>query len=426
MKIKFYLKRPNAKTETTLIALVNYNGETLKVYPGESINPKYWNRTTQTARNTPKFPEHPEFNERLNQIRGTIGRVFMDYRNRNSHAIPSPAVLKPLIESALGGGPQKVTFLDYFKAFADRSAAGDRINPKTGQPVKKTGAKGYTTTLNHLQEFNSVWNRKLDFDTVDVKFHQEFTAYLQGAPLLLSANTTGSHIKRIKAVMAEATEGGVNSNMGFKSKYFIKQSEEADTIYLSAAELKDMQALNLSDSPKLDNVRDLFLIGCYTGLRFSDFSIFNPKTIVDGFIKITQSKTSDPVVIPIHTVVKGIIAKNGGEAPRHVSNQKLNEYLKDIGKLMACLDVLQSKSITKGGKRITTMVKKWELLSSHAARRSFATNEYLAGTPTITIMAITGHKTEKAFLKYIRVTPDEHAKKIKELWRDRERTLKAV
>ena len=79
-----------------------------------------------------------------------------------------------------------------------------------------------------------------------------------------------------------------------------------------------------------------------------------------------------------------------------------------------------SKEITKAGKKVTLHLEKWEMISSHTARRSFATNEYLNGTPSITIMAITGHKTEKAFLKYIKVRPKEHAEKMKSLWERRE------
>ena len=74
---------------------------------------------------------------------------------------------------------------------------------------------------------------------------------------------------------------------------------------------------------------------------------------------------------------------------------------------------------------MTKDYQKWELLSSHTGRRSFATNEYLAGTPSITIKAITGHKTEEAFLRYIKLTPNEHAILLKQHW-DKRNKLKAV
>ncbi len=72
--------------------------------------------------------------------------------------------------------------------------------------------------------------------------------------------------------------------------------------------------------------------------------------------------------------------------------------------------------MTRGGKRVVITVEKWKLVSSHTARRSFATNLYKSNFPAISIMKITGHKTEKAFLKYIKVTPEEHAKLLAEHW----------
>ncbi|MBI5371368.1 MAG: site-specific integrase [Sphingobacteriales bacterium] len=402
---------------------MNYNGNTLKVYTGEAILPKHWNQDTNSARNTPKFPEHPEFNERLNHIRSTISRVFMDYKNRNDHATPAPAILKPLIEGAMKKGSERTTFISYFEDFVSRSFTGQRIDPKSKMPIRHGVAKGYQTTLNHLKTFAKVWKRKLDFETIDLEFHKDFTNYLTAAPVLLSANTVGSNIQRIKAVLAEATEKGVNSNRAYKSKYFVKQEEAVDTIYLDEGELKEMRALDLSKNPRLENVRNQFLIGCYTGLRFSDFSILKPENIKDGFIRITQTKTGKPVIIPVHSIVKGILQKYNG-LPRSISNVKLNAYLKELGQLMPSLKKTETKTTTKGGVKVAKTLEKWELLTTHTARRSFATNEYKAGTPSITIMAITGHKTEKSFLKYIRVTTDEHARILQSSWT--KRGMKAV
>jgi integrase len=419
---------PNKKGPTAIYALANYNGNTLKIYTDEKIDPKFWNPETNYARNTPRFTEHPEFNERLNQIRSAINRVYLDYKNTNDNATPSPAILKPLIEIALKRHGQKTTFLDYFEDFVDRSISGKRIDPRGKMPVKLSAAKGYRTTLNHLKEFDKISKRKIDFDNIDLEFHNDFTQYLSSAPRLLSANSIGMNFQRIKAVLAEATERGYNSNLTFKSKYFSKQSEDVDAVYLNTVELMEMQKLNLSNNPRLDRVRDLFLVGAHTGLRISDLSVLKPSDIKDGFIKITPTKTGKPVIIPVHQVVKDILKKYKSELPKSISVQKFNSFLKEIGKLMPSLSKTETKTITKGGKKITKNVEKWKLLTSHSARRSFATNEFKAGTPSITIMAITGHKTEKSFLKYIRVTPDEHAQRIKELWdkRTSKSKLKAV
>jgi integrase len=420
MRIKFYLKRPKAKAPTSIYALVNYGGNSLKIYTGESIVPKFWNPSTNSAKNTDKFSEHPEFNERLNQVRSAINRAFLDYKNKNDNAEPSPAVLKPLIETALKRGTEKTNFIDYFESFVRRSFAGQRIDPRSKQPIRHGVAKGYQTTFNHIKKFAETWHRKIDFATIDLEFHHDFTIFLTSAPRLLSANSVGSHFQRIKAVLAEATEKQINNNLTFKSRYFVKQTEEADTIYLNEAELREMKDLDLSNNKRLDNVRDLFLIGCYTGLRFSDFSILKPEKITDGYIRINQTKTGNPVVIPVHPIVKGILKKYNGNIPyadkNGISNEKLNAYLKELGQELKSLEKNETKTITKGGIKTIRSVQKWALLTSHSARRSFATNEYKAGTPTITIMAITGHKSERSFLKYIRVSAEEHAQKIKQLW----------
>ena len=228
--------------------------------------------------------------------------------------------------------------------------------------------------------------------------------------------------------MNEATERGINTNLAFRSRYFAKPSEESENIYLTESEIKEIGAIDLSSNRKLESVRDLFLIGCHTGLRYSDYSILKPENIKEGFIETTQQKTGAKIVVPIHTVVERIIKKYKGQLPKSISNQKTNDYLKELGKLedkkgkklLPCLNEIVSKTFTKGGVKLIESYQKWELLSSHTARRSFATNEYLAGTPTITIMAITGHKTEKAFLKYIKLTPNEHAKLLKIHWQKRQ------
>ncbi|MGH2612096.1 MAG: site-specific integrase, partial [Rhabdochlamydiaceae bacterium] len=102
--------------------------------------------------------------------------------------------------------------------------------------------------------------------------------------------------------------------------------------------------------------------------------------------------------------------------PESISNQKTNEGLKEICQRVSSLQVSASKTRTQGGMKLTTNYQKWQIVSTHTGRRTFATNAYLQGVPTVTIMAVTGHKTEKAFLKYIKVTPKEHAKIMAGIW----------
>jgi integrase len=157
----------------------------------------------------------------------------------------------------------------------------------------------------------------------------------------------------------------------------------------------------------------LFIIGCYTGLRFSDLSQLRKENIIKGghMAKISTIKTGEMVMIPLKGIVKTILNKYEGIVPEALSNQKMNEYLKEVGELAKLNESILITS-TKGGKRSTETFKKFELITTHTARRSFASNAYLSGVPTISIMKITGHRTEKSFLKYIKISQEDNANKL--------------
>lgn len=412
MRTKFYLLRSDSTAPTALFARISFKGHVVKFYPGLSIEPKYWNHKAQTARNSPGFPYRAEFNFALANIKGRIEKIFLKYQTENSQ-VPEPYMLINLLKIEFKQEKSKeYGFLSYYDDFVRRSFSGNRIDPKTGKTVGIAVCKKYKTTLEHLKKFDKAWHKKIDFDTIDLEFHTDYLAYLSSRGL--SLNTQGDHIKCIKAVLGEATEKGINKNLVFKSRYFTKPAEESESIYLNEDELEEIQSLELPGY--LDKVRDMFLIGAFTGLRFSDFSILDTKNIHHGFINIKQQKTGDNVVIPVHKKVKAIIEKYNGKLPKPISNQKFNQYLKEISMKAELLKVNVDKTMMRSGSKETMKYNKWELVSSHVARRSFATNAYLQGVPALTIMAITGHKTEKAFLKYIKLAPADHAKLLKAQW----------
>ena len=107
--------------------------------------------------------------------------------------------------------------------------------------------------------------------------------------------------------MNEAMEMGYNKNMAYKSRRFVTLRENSDAIYLDKDELKELEELDLTLYPKLERVRDLFIVGCFTGLRYSDYSVLKPENIKNDFIEITQVKTHDPVIITLHDAVKRIM-----------------------------------------------------------------------------------------------------------------------
>jgi integrase len=133
-------------------------------------------------------------------------------------------------------------------------------------------------------------------------------------------------------------------------------------------------------------------------------------------IEIETKKTRESVLIPMHPVVKQIFEKQEGKLPKPLTNQKMNEYLKEIGQMIEGLNTKTFKTITQGGFEKTTQIEKYKRITTHTARRSFASNLYLRGTPVLTIMKITTHKTEKSFHQYIKINSEEHADIIRMQW----------
>ncbi|MEO2063261.1 MAG: tyrosine-type recombinase/integrase [Christiangramia sp.] len=247
----------------------------------------------------------------------------------------------------------------------------------------------------------------LDFYYDFMKFHIEE----RGA----SNNTFGKMIKTLKTFLNAATERGFNKCLDFRSKRFKVFQEEVSHIYLNEDEIQCLLDLKLENDTKLREIRDLFVIACYTGVRFGDFKQINEQNIRDGRLRIKTHKTGQYVVIPFHPIVKNIIANYAGKLPNSYCNMIVNRELKIIGK-MAGFSKTIIKSRMHGVRRVEQTFEKWELLSTHCARRSFATNLYKQGFPTVSIMKITGHRSEKTFMRYIKVTEDEVANMLEEHW----------
>jgi integrase len=274
-----------------------------------------------------------------------------------------------------------------------------------------------------LAEYSKKKIKKLTFDDIDMDFFYGFVEF--GTANGLKPSTLSKRIIQLKTILREATERGLNNKNTYLSKKFNVKGEPFKTIYLNDSELMELFKLDLSENKRLDKVRDLFLVGCYTGLRFSDLSVLTEKNIIDDFIEIETQKTREAVAIPLHPIVRHVLKKYNGGLPRAVSNQKMNEYLKEIGQMIENLNEVFSRTMTKGGKEITINSKRYLQVSTHTARRSFASNLFVKGVPSQTIMKITGHKTEKSFMQYIKITPKENAKLIQMIW-DKESKLSIV
>ena len=402
-KAKFILKEPNSKTESLIYMVYNYQYKRFKYSTGEKVNPKFWNVKTQRAKESKQFPEYPEFNTRLNTLENGINNVFR--RLLNDGIQPNNILLKKHLNAELSGTilqPKLKTLFEWIDEFIEES----KLNRQ------KSTITVYKTVSKYLKEYATAKNKNIDFESITLEFYNSYMAYLT-FDSNLSSNTVGKHIKTLKTFLNEATERGYNTNLEFKKKKFKVTREESDAIYLSINELKVMEKIDLSVTPRLDRIRDLFLIGCYTGLRFSDFIQIKPENIIieKSILQIRTQKTGQRVSIPLHATVIKILNKYDYQLPRPKTNQVMNTYLKEVASLSK-LKYKVETTITKGGVIKKESIEKYKLVTTHTARRSFATNLFLADVPTVSIMKITGHTTEKSFLRYIRVTQEQNADKL--------------
>ena len=175
-------------------------------------------------------------------------------------------------------------------------------------------------------------------------------------------------------------------------------------------EIKKMMELDLSKSSQLDKVRDLFIVGCYTGLRFSDWHKVNQTNIViEGdtkLLEILTKKGKQLFYIPFLSELKIVLEKYDYQLPK-ISSQKFNLKIKVVAEL-ASIDTKYQRIYSKAGAVTSEWIEKHKMISSHCARRSFASNFYDLGISPFVLMQITGHTTEKQFFEYI----DVDAKKL--------------
>jgi integrase len=420
-KLNFYLREKTKDGETPIILFVSFNSNRLKYPTGKVINPKFWNESDQLARQVKEFPLGKELNLYLKFISGTAEKELESLYNELQRP-PSLKELKNRLDEVLNPSEESqeeenhpITFLELFDRFIQESENGIRLTAN-GKKFDKRTVQKYNTVYDSLKDFGSKYH--LTFDSIDKNFFTKFVAFLNKKKYTL--NTVGKYVQVIKTFLTYATENGYNTNLFFKSKQFKTFAVPGFSIYLTESDIKAVYEKDLSESPALERVRDLFIVGCWTGLRFSDFTAIKPENIQGNFLQIKTFKTGEKVTIPIHPLVRKIMEKYSDKyqnsLPPSISNQKMNDYLKEIAKQVDCLKVPVEAEYQKGGLKVIETKQKWEFVTTHTARRSFATNVFKSGFPAISLMKITGHRTEKSFLLYIKVTPEENAQKLLEHW----------
>ena len=319
IKSTFVLKDVNAIGETPILLYLRYNYDRLRYYTGEKIKPALWLKYYNSAENTKKLItvdiNNKNIKEQFDSINTQLGRYGDKIKTLNNYfktqkIEPSLNYVKgELDKEFIKNQKPQTTQLDLFSFIEDFNKTTNR---------REGTLKGYRNTLQHLKDFQQQQKKKLKFENIDLDFYDDFVKYLKNKGF--ADNTIGKQIKNIKVFLSNAEARELHSNHFYKNKRFKVISEDTDSIYLSVDELEKIYNHDFSDDKKLDRVRDLFIIACWTGLRFSDMcelSINNiSKTNYGKLITIKTVKTGETVVIPVHNTIIEILKKYKNILPR--------------------------------------------------------------------------------------------------------------
>ncbi|MVM33248.1 tyrosine-type recombinase/integrase [Spirosoma sp. HMF4905] len=417
--IKFLLKDAGSDRATLIYLVYRYENKRFITSTGQMIESFLWDAERQRAKTDARLVKNKrerESNETVNahleRQRSALLKVLHSLLLAEIQL--SNEIIKQHLDSALGrlkkastlpGKP--ITFLAYIDQFVEEAQSGKRLNSKSRRYAPIT-IKSFAKLKRILERYSREMNQKVDYPDFTIEYYHKLKSWM--TDLGLSLNYIGALLKDFKLLLKQSHSEGLHTNMIFQHRDFKRMVEEVDNVYLSNDELNHLFNLDLAKNTRLDRIRDLFLIGCYTGLRFSDFSELRPENITHNGQILTRNtiKTGERVSIPLNPNVLSILKKYGGIPPRTITNQRMNNYLKELSQF-AGFSELTEVSRTKGGFRQTRALEKWELITTHTARRSFATNAYLAGVPTISIMKITGHKSESMFMRYIKISSEQNA-----------------
>jgi integrase len=399
----FVLKEPGANADTIIFLIVRDGNKRLKYSTGEKVSPSKWDKAKQRVNlkadgvtNSDKAVNNQleryvdaldklVSNVTLNKLPFDLGlvRLYLDREFTHKQAKAAQTLLE---------------FADGYQKMATKKP-GTRAN--------------YVTTIGTLREYE-VHRRKgrpLGFADIGLDFYLDFVKYCQEVKKM-ALNTVGARVKNIKVFMEVARQKGLHDNLAYKGKGFKVMKEEVDSVYLTEDELAKIYGLDLSGDGKLDGVRDVFMVGCRTGLRFGDLKQLTPDKIIKAgwgdVIRIRTQKTGEVVYVPLHDQTVEIFKKHGGKLPRVPSNQEFNRWVKELAQ-MAGITHEVATTRTQAGASRETLRRKCQLVTAHTARRTFATLAYKAKVPVQSIMKITGHSTEKVFQSYLKLGSEDHA-----------------
>jgi integrase len=427
--IRFELRKgvraENGKLPISLIYSIKGNRKRYSI--DQTIFSEYWNAKEQeafyiTQREAKKVLAHLPANQLLteievNKINAILDQVELDIKYFEDRFkdlkvfFSSEMIINELLNSKT----------DYTKTDEKTGLLFDYID-KYIIDHKETREAGslsvYKSVKNHLQAYQEKTKHKVTFEGIDKAFFTKFQDFLikrkkvdkagNESPML-NNTTIAKALSTLKTFLNYAIDEGIDVNLNYKS--FKIKSEKLEVIALEQTELDSIIDLDLSNSKRLDKVRDIFVFACDCGLRFSDVQQLKREHLDNGFINLVVKKTKTGLTIPLNEITERIISKYSylNKPLPAISNQKVNEYIKEVCEMAGINKPIEIVRF-HGAKRVVNTYPKFELISFHNARKTFVTLSLEKGMSAHETMAISGHTDHKSFARYVNIT--EKRKKV--------------
>ncbi|MCB0633026.1 MAG: tyrosine-type recombinase/integrase [Saprospiraceae bacterium] len=412
-KPKFNLRLPKSKTETLISLVFRYQGKRLVYSTGYSIHPKDWDskmqRPIQQERRSDLFA--------IKRLLDDLAKYCIDIFIESEYGSISLDSFKEQLDIRTGKTSaqqdateqeQKPTFLEFIKT---------ELEDMKTQGMRKSSWKGFNRHANILISFAGEVH-PFDYEDVDWNFRLELIDWLESRnDALAYGNKTLSVLRQF---LERARRKKLHSNIDYQGSGWMipKKKAVGQKVTLNPEELQRLADLRLFNFA--DKVRDLFLIGAGTGQRFSDYSRYTPDNFyktINGIpiLSLISQKTDTPAKIPLNIFpwLIPILEKHDYTSPK-MSMQKFNLVIKDICKKAKLDDkvFIVKQYIGRKARVEKTYVPKYEEVSSHTCRRSFATNLYRMGYRLAQLMPMTGHATESHLREYIGIDSEQNAEEI--------------
>ena len=392
-------KSSDSKDERSLIRVrVSWAGQRVEMLTGLQVKPSYWDAKEQHVLSAYRHDGETgaTINAKLSKLSAFISKEFD--KHELDGIVPSASDVRHAIRVNLGKeiSTSGMSFYECYDAFMSAMGIQNQWSDTTRRRVNNL--------KNHLYDFAP----RLEFADLNDDGLQKFLKFLLDKGL--KNTTVEKDISILRWFMRWAVKYGHTKNntaVDFRPKLKGVDGNAKEIVYLEWDELMRLYEYDFSANACHDAVRDVFCFCCFTGLRYSDVAKLERSDVHDGYISVVTQKTTDGLRIELNDYSRAIISKYINDSDRKrllpvISNQRMNDYIKDVGKIVG-FDTAQRVVYYQGNTRHEDVYQKWELLTTHCARRTFVVNALWLGIPAEVVMKWTGHSDYQSMKPYVAI-----------------------